>query len=97
MPIFELYCESCKTEKELLCRVGDAPPSCCGSEMVRKYSNLAMVKNKGQGGYPSRQKFFKGSAPFVGKNAPSTYLNGENPTTKYEHHNWDGKIKEALR
>lgn len=63
MPIYEYWCSDCGCTTELYQGVDGQAPSCCGKVMARKPSQLGMVKNKGAGGYPSRQKFLRGTAP----------------------------------
>jgi len=38
-------------------------PECCGVTMSQRPTFPVMVKIMGEGGYPSRRKFLKGSAP----------------------------------
>ena len=61
MPIFDFKCD-CGNEIEKIQRVGAGVPTCsdCGGAMRRKYSPIAMVKWKGEGGFPSLRKQFKG-------------------------------------
>lgn len=65
MPIYEYWCSDCGTITEIYQGVSGLAPSCCGKPTTKKPSALAMVKNKGAGGYPSRQKFLKGTAPYT--------------------------------
>jgi len=53
-------------EIERLCTFGEIAlcPN-CGKMMVRKPTFPAMVKIKGEGGYPSRRKQVKGTAPYT--------------------------------
>ena len=60
MPMFELYCD-CGHSEERLVRIYEPNPACpnCGEELIRKIGSNIMVKIKGAGGYPSRQKQFR--------------------------------------
>lgn len=91
MPIYQYKCK-CGREEEVILW-GEAQIMCpvCRSLMERQLPRIAMVKNKGEGGYPSRQKFIRGTAPFVGKGAPTPWLdedpanlNGRDWCTKKE-------------
>lgn len=90
MPIYEYKCK-CGEGCEVF-QTGGTLALCpkCNVEMERQFSRLAFVKNKGEGGYPSRQKFFKGSAPFSQGNGVVPWLD-KDPVTTYKNHNWDGK------
>lgn len=63
MPIYEYRCSKCKTEVETVQQIGASPPICCGEGMEKTPTFPAMVKMKGEGGYPSRRKWAKGTAP----------------------------------
>ena len=67
MPLYQYKCDCGREEAVLLW--GDTKVHCpdCRKPMERQFSQIAFVKNKGDGGYPSRQKFMRGSAPFMGK------------------------------
>lgn len=71
MPIYEFKCDSCVLELEKVQGINEDAPSCpkCGEKMRKQATYPAMVKMKGEGGYPSRRKLVKGSAPFTGRNA----------------------------
>ena len=80
-PLYDYYCNRCKGIKEILQRSNrDTPPKCCGIPMRKLPTFPAMVKIMGEGGYPSRRKFLRGSAPGATRatNAWGTY----NPTDK---------------
>lgn len=66
MPIYLFQCNNCMQEIERLCTFGEIAlcPN-CGKMMVRKPTFPAMVKIKGEGGYPSRRKQVKGTAPYT--------------------------------
>ncbi len=68
MPIYTFQCPVCDKKAEEICQIGDiTKPIChCGEEMVKTINFPAMVKVKGMGGYPSRRKFYKGTAPYCG-------------------------------
>ena len=74
MPIYDFKCEKCgNVAEDRLIRSGSVIPSCCGEQMTRLQSTIAMVKWKGSGGYPSNLKLGKGTAPFTGNyNKPGT-------------------------
>jgi len=63
MPIFDYRCEECGYVKEVIDTGEKKTPLCCGQLMKRMLHFPVMVKIKGEGGYPSRRKFIKGSAP----------------------------------
>ena len=63
MPIYEFECEECKGIVEKIQSFESDVPVCCGSTMSRLPTFPVMVKVMGEGGYPSRRKFMKGSAP----------------------------------
>jgi len=65
MPIYEYRCE-CGYEVTELQVIGDEAPRCpqCGETMLKKLTFPAMVKIKGEGGFPSRRKEFKDTAPY---------------------------------
>ena len=60
MPIFEYRCDECQENIEI---VNGGIPSCCNIPMRKLLSFPVMVKIKGEGGYPSRRKLVKGTAP----------------------------------
>jgi predicted nucleic acid-binding Zn ribbon protein len=64
MPLFDYHCNICSRTREVLIMHGEVP-QCCNASMRRLPSSLAMVKMKGEGGYPSRQHQFKGTAPYT--------------------------------
>lgn len=69
MPIYEFLCPECSVKKERIRDMGDTTAEIChcGREMIKELTFPAMVKIKGgEGGYPSRRKYFKGSAPYSG-------------------------------
>ena len=76
MPLYQYKCQ-CGREEEVLLW-GDTKVHCpiCRVDMERQFSQIAFVKNKGDGGYPARQKFMRGTAPFIGKGkgVPSPWL-----------------------
>lgn len=67
MPIYIFRCDKCVLEIEKVQGSLEDAPLCphCGEEMVKQPTFPAMVKIKGEGGYPSRRKFVKGSAPYT--------------------------------
>ena len=66
MPIYEYKCSRCELELEKVQGFEEATPCPeCGEKMVKLPTFPAMVKIKGEGGYPSRRKLVKGSAPYT--------------------------------
>lgn len=55
MPVYEYRCPACGNEEEVF-QHGFDVAECCGKPMDRLPSFPAMVKIKGEGGYPSRRK-----------------------------------------
>lgn len=75
MPLYQYTCKCGREEEVILYK--DATVTCpdCRVPMERQFSQLAMVRNKGDGGYPSRQKHMRGTAPFSsGKGYPTPWL-----------------------
>lgn len=70
MPIYLYKCQVCSLELEKVQGIEENIPLCphCGGEMAKQPTFPAMVKIKGEGGYPSRRKFVKGSAPYTTRN-----------------------------
>ena len=57
MPLFDLECKNCGEVKEdVLVWMGKESPLCCDTPMIKLLSVYAMLKFKGEGGYPSRRK-----------------------------------------
>ena len=67
MPLFDYRCDQCNQTREVLIR-GSECPTCetCGFQMRRLPAGRIMIKMKGMGGYPSKQKLVRGSAPYTG-------------------------------
>lgn len=65
MPIYEFQCGKCKVILEKILPMDAEAPLCCDAPMSRRPTFPAMVKVIGMGGYPSRRKYMKGSAPFT--------------------------------
>lgn len=63
MPIYLYQCEKCGNKVEILSPQGGVP-LCCGKVMSKRPALIAMVKMKGEGGFPSRVKEFRGTAPY---------------------------------
>ena len=55
MPLYDYRCSICGSESEVF-QHGFDVAECCGTPMVRVPSGDALIKIKGAGGYPSRQK-----------------------------------------
>ncbi len=66
MPLYLLGCHTCDVEVEKIMGMEETAlcPK-CGAEMRKLPTYPAMVKIKGEGGYPSRRKFVKGTAPYT--------------------------------
>lgn len=67
MPVYIYQCEKCKNRVEVLQGLQGGVPLCCGKAMTKMPTFPAMVKMKGMGGYPSRRKQFKGTAPYTSR------------------------------
>jgi predicted nucleic acid-binding Zn ribbon protein len=69
MPLYPFVCSICGHEDEVLLSklVNTLSCSQCGGISIRQPTFPAMVKIKGEGGYPSRRKFVKGSAPYTSR------------------------------
>jgi putative FmdB family regulatory protein len=67
MPIYEYECGCGFTIEKL--QYGLDTPRCpkCGLKMMRKPTFPIMVKIRGMGGYPSRRKMIKDTAPYSSK------------------------------
>lgn len=65
MAIYPYRCITCGYEGEQISTFSTPSPVCpeCGKATERLLGVPAMFKFKGEGGYPSRRKFTKGSAP----------------------------------
>ena len=64
MPVYVYECGECLTVVEKLQEMDREAPDCCGVAMKKRITYPAMVKVKGMGGYPSRRKMVKGTAPY---------------------------------
>lgn len=71
MPIYVYKCTVCGAEDEVLLSrvVNILPCSQCGEMSLKQPTFPAMIKVKGEGGYPSRRKFVKGTAPYTNSKA----------------------------
>jgi len=59
MPIYDYYCPNCGYTTEVLqWNTETEHITCikCATEMERKFPRYALLKMKGEGGYPSRRK-----------------------------------------
>lgn len=58
MPLYDYRCSECGHETEILqTKWGTEVVICnCGTPMERRFTAPAMIKIKGEGGYPSRRK-----------------------------------------
>lgn len=68
MPLYDFMCDNCNLIKEVLLPTAKGGFRCpiCSTKMRKLPPFPAMVKVKGSGGYPSRRKMVKGTAPFSG-------------------------------
>jgi len=66
MPIYLYQCEKCGSKTEVIQGWDGVALLCCGKAMSKMPTSQAMVKMKGMGGYPSRRKEWKGTAPYSG-------------------------------
>ena len=64
MPIYGWKCNRCGVTMETYTAIGGDTPIHCGEPMSKMPSFPAMVKVKGDGGYPSRRKEARGTAPY---------------------------------
>jgi len=67
MPLYDYQCEKCGSIVEVLCVVEAEPPQCCEQSMIRLPSFPALVKMKGEGGFPSKRKQYRGTAPYTSR------------------------------
>ncbi len=81
MPIFDYRCKTCGLQGEKYTMDGVLPPCECGGELAKLPSYPAMVLNRGNGLYPSEQKYLRGSAPFTRGGETKPW--GEFDNTKY--------------
>ncbi|KKL49387.1 hypothetical protein LCGC14_2316020 [marine sediment metagenome] len=67
MPIYEYYCNECEVERMKLQEIGSDAPQCphCRVGMTQKPTHPAMIKWKGEGGFPSLRKAYKGTSPYT--------------------------------
>jgi len=81
MPIYKFECGECKGIIEKLMPMNGETPQCCGVPMSRMPAFPALVLMMGEGGYPSRRKFLKGSAPYTGRSIKPWLSYDPNDTT----------------
>lgn len=68
MPIYCYHCPECNADAEVYQVMGSDALQCdCGRDMnkVPTFPGLVIYRGGGGGGYPSRRKWFKGSAPYT--------------------------------
>lgn len=67
MPIYAYKCSKCNSGFERVQAMGENTSPCpgCGEVVAKIPTFPAMVKMKGEGGYPSRRKLVKGTAPYT--------------------------------
>ena len=63
IPIYKYKCDECNLEVEKVQEMNGEPPCCCGVGMRKMPTYPAMVKIKGKGGFPSRQKWLRDWTP----------------------------------
>lgn len=87
MPLYQYKCDCGREEEVLLWDDTKVHCPACRKEMVRQFAKVAFVKNRGEGGYPSRQKYMRGSAPFSNKKGyPTPWL--DKPPEVLEKTDW---------
>lgn len=66
MPIYEYGCV-CGSKSTEIQKIGADAPGCpsCGKGMTKRPTTPAMIKWKGDGGYPSMRKARHGTAPYT--------------------------------
>lgn len=81
MPIYRYRCDKCVLELEKVQGINEEIPPCpeCGKVLVKVSTYPAMVKVKGEGGYPSRRKYVKGTAPYSGSAKEWNPLENKSP------------------
>jgi putative FmdB family regulatory protein len=79
LPIYIFQCDRCVLEIEKIQEINGKAPHCpkCGGVMHKKFSPIAMIKMKGMGGYPSRRKEWRGTAPYTRGYDSTTDKNSE--------------------
>ena len=66
MPIYLYSCSNCGAMLETIRPIDSEDVVCdCGNTMERRPTFPAMIKMKGEGGYPSRRKQVRGTAPYT--------------------------------
>ncbi len=88
-PLYDYRCPNCGRELSKVHGMNDPAPDCCDLPMHKLPTYPVMVKVMGMGGYPSRRKFVKGSAPYTTR-ATKAWLD-EDPyeSTAKAQHNWE--------
>ena len=86
-PIYVYQCLTCETEVEKILPIGSDNPICHGESMLQLATFPVMVKMKGEGGYPSRRKQWKGTAPFT-----SGFDSSRDPNSEF----YEGKVDTSL-
>lgn len=88
MPIYEYRCQNCKGIVEAIQTIGAGSPMCCGLQMTMMPTYPAMIKMKGEGGYPSRRKFVKGTAPNTTRSSKAWLDEDPYESTRKAQHGW---------
>ncbi len=88
MPIYPYRCPKCGRDTELIQQMGALPPVCCESFMERIPTFPGLVKIKGEGGYPSRRKFVKGTSPYTTRNSKAWLDSDPYESTRKANHDW---------
>ncbi len=63
MPQYEYKCQECGWEEHRIQPVNADYPECCGRTMDKKITCPALVKMKGEGGFPARRKWIQDWTP----------------------------------
>ncbi len=69
MPLYDFACPNCNMRDEFYVVDLDEIMTCsCGTDMERRFPGNQMVKMKGGGGYPSRQKQYRNTSKRIHPN-----------------------------
>lgn len=87
-PIYLFECETCEKKVEKILSIGSDSPICHGGGMRQVPTFPVMVKWKGEGGYPSRRKQWRGIAPNTAgydstRDPESEFYGGKKDTSLY--------------
>ena len=45
MPVYEFECCNCGSRSEIIACIGDSPPECCGTAMIRTFSGSVAIRD----------------------------------------------------